>query len=218
MTFVAGSAGIGKSTLGLQFLVEGASEGEPGIFVSLEENEEQLRAMAESLDLKLESALDEDLVEIVYLARERVRPNQVLSMLTDKIRASKTRRLVLDGASHFLTEHSGAAEHRRLIDGLVGRFKELGVTALLTFETSTLHASGKVTDRGVSPIADNLVMLRYREADSGLCPTMTVIKTRGSAHDFKTHDVRIGTGGLRVGAAKASVPHRANPRKRRGRP
>jgi circadian clock protein KaiC len=204
-TFVAGSAGIGKSTLGMQFLLEGSRSKEPGLFVSLEESPAQLRAMAKSLDLALDSAVDEGLVDIVYLARERVRPNQVLAMLTDKIREQKTRRLVLDGASHLLSELAAPSEHRQLVDGLVSRFKELGVTGVLTFETHVLQATGTVTDRGVSPIADNLVMLRYREGESGLAPTVTVVKTRGSAHDFKTHDLTMGPGGLRIGPARQPV-------------
>jgi circadian clock protein KaiC len=197
-TFVAGSAGIGKSTLGMQFLLEGARSKEPGLFVSLEESPEQLRDMAKDLELPLEEALRSGLVEIVYLARERVRPNQVLATLTDTIRERKARRVVLDGASHLLSERAAPSEHRQLVDGLVSRFKELAVTGLLTFETQTLQASGTVTDRGVSPIADNLVMLRYAAAERGLTPTVTIVKTRGSDHDYRTHDVRIGAGGVRV--------------------
>ena len=198
-TFVAGSAGIGKSTLGMQFLLEGTRTKEAGLFVSLEESPEQLRDMAKSLGLPLEAALASRLIEIVYLARERVRPKQVLATLTDTIRERKARRVVLDGASHLLSERADPSEHRQLVDGLVSRFKELAVTGVLTFETQTLHASGKVTDRGVSPIADNLVMLRYVESERALTPTVTVVKTRGSAHDYRTHDVSIGAGGVRVG-------------------
>jgi len=204
-TFIAGSAGIGKSTLGMQFLLEGSRLKEPGLFVSLEESPEQLRAMAKSLDLALDAAVDDGLVDIVYLARERVRPNQVLAMLTDKIGEQKTRRLVLDGASHLLSELAAPSEHRQLVDGLVSRLKELGVTGVLTFETHVLQATGTVTDRGVSPIADNLVMLRYREGERGLAATITVVKTRGSAHDFQTHDVTVGAGGLRVGGSGGAV-------------
>jgi circadian clock protein KaiC len=206
-TFVAGSAGAGKSTLGMQFIVAGASAGQPGLFVSLEETPAQLRAMAESLELPIEKAIADDLVTIVHLARERVRPNQVLAMLTDQVQRLGTRRLVLDGASHLLRETTPAAEQRDFIDALVSRLSHLGVTVVLTFETRTLQPSGMVTDRGVSPIADNLVMLRYRESETGLRPTVTVIKTRGSAHDFQTHDVAFGLHGLRIlGAEKWARP------------
>lgn len=215
ITFLAGSAGIGKSTLALQFILEGARQQEPGVFVSLEESEEQVRRIAASLDLPLETALDNGAVELICLGGERVRPNQVLAMLTDRIRAKQAQRLVVDGASHFLNERLEPAEHRRLIDGLVARFKGLGVTGILTFEANTLQASGTVTDRGVSPIADNLVMLRYRETGEGLRPTVTVVKTRGSAHDFRTHDLAMGMGGIRLASSRA--PARTRTKEKTGR-
>jgi circadian clock protein KaiC len=197
-TFVAGSAGAGKSTLGMQFLLAGARAGQAGLFVSLEETPAQLRGMAETLELPLEDAIAQSAIDVVHLARERVRPNQVLAMLTDKVRERGTRRLVLDGASHLLRESAPAAEHRDFIDALVSRLSRLGITVVLTFETRTLQQSGMVTDRGVSPIADNLVMLRYRESETGLRPALTVVKTRGSAHDFRTYDVAFGLHGIRV--------------------
>lgn len=216
-TFVAGSAGAGKSTFGMQFILAGASAKQPGLFVSLEETETQLREMASSLELPIEQAIADDLVSIVHLARERVRPNQVLAMLTDHVKKLGTRRLVVDGASHLLRESVPATEQRDFIDALVSRLSELGVTVLLTFETRTLQPSGMVTDRGVSPIADNLVMLRYRESETGLRPTISVIKTRGSEHDFRTHDVAFGLHGLRIvreGKTMRAKPIRKKPRKR----
>ncbi len=208
-SFVAGSAGAGKSTFAMQFLLAGARAGEPGLFVSLEETAAQLRAMATGLELPLEEALAGRAVEIVHLARERARPNQVLALLTDKVRDLGTRRVVLDGASHLLRESVPAAEQRDFIDALVTRLGRLGITVVLTFETRTLHPTGMVTDRGVSPIADNLVILRYRESDTGLRPTLTVVKTRGSAHDFRTHDVAFGVHGLRVVTDTARASERS---------
>jgi circadian clock protein KaiC len=201
----------------MQFIVAGARAKQPGLFVSLEETPAQLRAMAESLDLPIEAAIADELVTIVHLARERVRPNQVLAMLTDKVKALGTRRLVLDGASHLLRETTPAAEQRDFIDALVSRLSNLGVTVVLTFETRTLHPSGMVTDRGVSPIADNLVMLRYRESETGLRPTISVIKTRGSAHDFGTHDVAFGLHGIRVEGEGKRMRPKPVPKKKRKR-
>jgi circadian clock protein KaiC len=43
-------------------------------------------------------------------------------------------------------------------------------------------------------------MLRYREAEGRLSPTLTIVKSRGSEHDRGTHALAVGHGGLRVGA------------------
>jgi circadian clock protein KaiC len=216
-TFVAGSAGAGKTSLGIQFIVAGARKGEPGLFVSLEETPSQIRAIAEGLRLPLDTAVAKELVAIVHLARERVRPNQVLAMLADMVDRLKTKRVVIDGASHLLRESASAAEHRDFLAALVHRVSRLGVTIVLTFETRALGPSGMVTESAVSPIADNLLMMRYRESDTGLRPTLTVVKTRGSEHDFRTHDLAFGLHGLRVMVESKDVKSKQSAKKRRSR-
>ena len=57
------------------------------------------------------------------------------------------------------------AELRHLLYKLVVRFKTLGVTSLLTLESGSLSSMESVTERALSPIADNLLMLRYAETE-----------------------------------------------------
>jgi circadian clock protein KaiC len=199
VTLLSGSAGIGKSTFGLQFLLEGAAQGQPGLYVTLEEGPDQLLASATALGLPLRSAMDKGLVEVLYVTREHLRAGQFLTVLTDRAQALKASRLVLDAAMHMKTERMATEEFRHLLYNLVVRFKTLGLTSVISLEAGPLFSTEFVTDRGVSPIADNLLMLRYREVDDRLLPTLTVVKTRGSAHNRGTHRLTIGEGGMRVG-------------------
>jgi circadian clock protein KaiC len=141
----------------------------------------------------------------------------VLAMLADMVDRLKTKRVVIDGASHLLRESASAAEHRDFLAALVHRVSRLGVTIVLTFETRALGPSGMVTESAVSPIADNLLMMRYRESDTGLRPTLTVVKTRGSEHDFRTHDLAFGLHGLRVMVESKDVKSKQSAKKRRSR-
>src|SRR6185437_7976893 len=65
-TLLAGSPGVGKSTFGLQFVLEGARRGEPGLIFTLEENAKQLHITADALDLSLRACSESGLVEVVY--------------------------------------------------------------------------------------------------------------------------------------------------------
>jgi KaiC/GvpD/RAD55 family RecA-like ATPase len=49
------------------------------------------------------------------------------------------------------------------------------------------------------PLSDNLVALRLEVRGNRLIPLLTVIKTGGSRHDWRTHRCSLGHGGLRVG-------------------
>jgi len=200
VTLVSGSAGIGKSTLALQFVVEGVRRGEKCLYVALEEGPAQIMKSAEGLGLPLKRAQSSGLLEFVYLSGRNVRRNQYLSVLVDRIQATKARRLVFDSASHVLAHGDPTEDPRRLLAGLFKRFKALRVTSLCTLELKALHsASANAVDEGFSPMADNLILLQYERMDGGIQPTLTVVKTRGSAHDFGTWTFRIAKGGLSLG-------------------
>jgi circadian clock protein KaiC len=222
VTLASGSAGTGKTTLGVLFVLEGARRREPGLVVSLEESEAQVLASAEALGLPLGAAVRDGLVEVVYLSPEHIRGPQFLAILSDKIKARKVRRLFMDGADHIVMTAQRPEEVRKLLYKLVILFKKADVTSILTLETSELHSAERVTDQRLSPIADNLVMLRYLRGEAELRPSLTVVKTRGSAHDGRVHALSIGKGGLRIeGPAIEVSPAKAEkspPRGRKGKP
>jgi len=220
VTLVSGSAGIGKTTLALQFIVEGVKRKQPGIYVALEEAPAQILRSAEGLGLSLERASENGLVEVVHVAREHARAGQVLAVLDDKIRAQKTRRLVLDGASQLAQPGAATEELRQLLYALIVRFKSLGVTSLITLESSSLYATDLVTERGYSPIADNILMLRYAQTPGERRPTLAVVKTRGSSHDLGTHYFCVAKGGIRVEGrvdGAAAPASRAGSRRKRAK-
>ena len=202
-TLVAGSAGIGKTTFGMQFVLEGARRGEPGIIFTLEEGPEQLLASAESLGLPLRKAVADGLVHLVYLSQLDVRATQLHSVLGDEVRARKARRLVIDSVTPPARD-GRPEELPQTLYKLVRSFKELDATSVLTLETASLHSTDEATEHGFSPLADNILMLRYATGQKGgLRPVVTVVKTRGSAHDTGTFDLHVGRGGLRLEAPRA---------------
>jgi circadian clock protein KaiC len=209
MTLLSGSAGIGKSTFSIQFLLEGAKRREPGIYVSLEEGRDQILNSADAFGLPLSKVVKQGLIEIVYLSRERIRGAQFLTVLADKVRERTASRLVLDGVGNILGgSSSGNDELRQLLYKLAVRFKALGVTSIFTLESKSMFSTETVTDREFSPIADNLVMFRYLATERELKPTVIVVKTRGSEHDRRTYGLETGKGGMRIGRSFAESPEK----------
>ena len=195
-TLVSGSAGIGKTTFGMQFLLEGVAQKEPGLYVALEEGPAQLLASADALGLPLRAATDAGEVALLYLSRDHIRAGQYLTILDDKVRAMSARRLVLDGATQVMTGERDDVPFRNLLYNLAVRLKLLGVTSMFTLEAPSLTALDSVVERRLSPVADNLIVLRYQQLEGRLEPSLTVVKTRGSAHDRVTRFLSIGRGGL----------------------
>jgi circadian clock protein KaiC len=199
VTVVSGSAGIGKTTLASQFVLEGAKRGEPGLYVTLEEGPEQLMASADALGLPLRAAVDKGLIELLHISQEHIRAGQFLTVLADKLESLQAGRLAFDAATHMMPERIASEELGHVLHKLAARFKSLDVTSMLTLEAASLHSIESMTERRLSPVADNLLVLRYAGVGAQLEPTLTVIKTRGSAHDRATHIMAIGEGGVRIG-------------------
>ena len=86
-----------------------------------------------------------------------------------------------------------------MLAGLQAMFRTSGVTSLLTLETESLYTLESVTDRGLSPIADNLIALRYDHSPGELRPCITIVKTRGSQHDRGIYYFSVAPGGVRIG-------------------
>jgi circadian clock protein KaiC len=222
VTLASGSAGVGKTMFGLQFLLEGARKKEPGLYITLEEGPNQLVASADALGLPLRAAVEKGILKILYVSREHLRAGQFLTYLTDQLTKLKASRVVLDAVTQMMTEHSAVGEFRHVLYKLTVRFKTLGITSVLTLESPALQSTGRVTDLGLSPIADNLLMLRYRERDGQMMPALTIVKTRGADHDRGTHLIRVGRGGIRVGsgeplAARTEAPERKKSSQEKGR-
>jgi circadian clock protein KaiC len=201
ITLVSGSSGIGKSLLALQFLLEGAGKREHGLFVTLEEGPEELLANAKALGLPLQKAVDDGLIEIVYLPPTHIRSTQLLALVTGRIAKQRTKRLVLDSTTHIVSSGLSRDGIREMLFDLVFRLKELGVTSLFTLESDLMYSTDSSTDtyRGFAPLSDNVVVLRYAPSMNKVISTLMVVKTRGSAHDKGLYAFSVGKGGIKIG-------------------
>ncbi len=200
VTLLSGSAGAGKSTFGLQFLLEGVRHGQKGLYVTLEEGPEQLMASADQLRLPLRSAVKRGLIELHWVTRERLQAGQFLTVVTDRLAATRAQRIVIDAAAHMTGDRTLEDELGIVLKKLVVRFKTLRVTSLIALEAPLLFSAEFASGRNLSPIADNVLLLRYREAGGRLEPTLTILKTRGSDSARGAYAVTVGRGGMRIGA------------------
>ncbi len=206
VTLVSGSTGSGKTTLGLQFALEGARQKERTLFVALEEGPAQIIESGEALALPARAAVEAKSMEVLYLSRQSVRANRFFAVLQERIQAHGVRRLVIDSVSQLLTEGHHPEDRRQMLYGLVSRFKSLGVTTLFTLEAGSPDAADRSTEEGFSPIADNVIMLRYGQDSDRFRPYLSIVKTRGSRHLTGFFALDIGRGGIRVAASPADAP------------
>src|ERR1051325_3701331 len=153
-TLICGSAGCGKTLMGIEFLVRGAMEyGEPGVLIAFEENEEELTKNVASLgyDLKDLIAKKKLIIDYVHIERSEIEEageydlEGLFIRLGSAIDAIGAKRVVLDTIEAIFSGFPNAnilrAELRRLFRWL----KENGVTAVITGE----RGEGALTRHGL---------------------------------------------------------------------
>jgi len=203
-TLVCGNAGCGKTLMAMEFLVRGAVEhNEPGVFMSFEENEEELTGNVASLgfDLKALSAQKKIVLDHVRIERSEIQETGEYDLeglfirLNHAIDSIGAKRVVLDtieGLFAALPNHSILrSELRRLFRWL----KDKGVSAIITAE----RGDGLLTRHGLEEyVADCVILLDHRVNEQLSTRRLRVVKYRGSVHGTNEYPFLISKDGFSV--------------------
>ena len=218
---IEGMPGSGKTTLALEFLMEGARRGESVLYVTLSETIEEVRAVGESHGWDLsrihmrelgppEGMLDAEQQYTVF------HPSEVeLSETTQKIIADIEKfapaRIVFDSLSELRMLAGNPLRYRRQILALKQYFIGRGCTVLMLDDlTSGEH------DINVQSICHGAIMLEHTLPTFGVQRRrLSITKYRGSAFRGGYHDYVIRRGGLQVFPRLIAAEHRAESRRDR---
>ena len=196
-TLVTGSAGTGKSMIGLQFLIEGAKNGESGILVSFEEHVDEIIENSLSYGLDIGELIKNEAITVLHVVPVNLCIDEMLYNMKQAISQTGAKRVVIDGISNIEREQT-SVEIRDTLYTIVDLFKENDITSILTTEVSKVIGSTETTKHGTSFIVDTIISLRYVEIDSEMKKALSIIKMRGSDHDRQIHEYRITDNGVEV--------------------
>ena len=195
---VAGSAGVGKTTLGLQFVCQGATLGERGLYVSFEESPVKLAQVARGYGLPLTQWQQDGVVEVVYRSPMDLRTEGFIHELRDKIRKLGAKRVVIDSVTDLEMVASMQNGLRGLVYSAVDVLEDSGATSLLIAEVPEVFGQTQITGEHISIIVDGVLLLKYVEMESEIQRAASVLKLRGSDHDKGIRQFTIGDTGIRV--------------------
>ncbi len=182
-TLVAGSAGVGKTTLGLQFLCNGAGEDEPGVYVTFEESPGRLVCQAEGFGLQLNELCSDDMISIIHEAPTTVRFEKLLIDVMHEVDRIGAKRVVFDSVTDLDMAFPDKEGVREGVYELVSMLQSRGVTSVLTTEVPELFGQTYVSDEHLSIIVDTIILMKYLELESEIQRAVSVLKMRGSGHD-----------------------------------
>jgi circadian clock protein KaiC len=203
-TLVCGGAGCGKTLLAMEFIARGAGElNEPGVYMSFEENVEELVTNFASLGFSLDDLIKSKkmILDYVFIERSEIEETGEYDLeglfvrLGSAVDAIGAKRVVLDTIealfSGLRNENILRAELRRLFRWL----KTKGVTAIITGE----RGESTLTRYGLEEyVADCVILLDHRMAETVSTRRVKIIKYRGSRHGTNEYPFLIDKNGLSV--------------------
>jgi circadian clock protein KaiC len=199
-TMVVGLSGVGKTVLGTQILREGAlRQGKRGLLISLDEHPAQIVRNAETLGLNLQSQIDEGTIHVLFDSPQELNIDLHFARIVDAIEKNDVQRMVIDGMTSYSTALQDQAVYRDFFHALVAFSKHRLMTTFFSYENPEfLGLSAFMPDFPVSSIVDNIILLSLVEISSTLRRCLTVVKARGSPHQFDSREYVIEQGGIKL--------------------
>lgn len=197
-TLVEGSAGTGKTTLAMQFIMEGVQRGEHGLIFTFEQFPEQYYDCAQELGWDLRGLEAAGKVKVIFTSPEAFLED--LDGADGKISAliaeNQTRRVTLDSMTHFERLSKDIGRLRAIETEIVNALKREETTSILLKENANVLGKWDASVNKIPFIVDTYILLRYLEVDSEIKRCLMVLKMRGSDHDKDICEYRIEKGGL----------------------
>ena len=203
LQLVEGNPGTGKTTLGLQFLLEGTRLGEVGLYITLSESKEELASVAESHGWSLDGLNVQDLTDAggdslrdgsqyTVFHPSEVELDETTRLILAEVERINPQRVVFDSLSEMRMLASDPLRFRRQILALKQYFLSRRCTVMLLDDRTS-----KMPDRQLESIAHGVISLEYVPVEYGRQRhAMRVVKMRGVNFQSGLHDFNIETGGI----------------------
>jgi len=202
-TLVCGGPGCGKTLFALAFLTHGAKIGEPGLFVTFEETEQDLVDNVGSLGYDLHRLIRRKRLAIEYIRVERAEIEEtgeydlegLFIRLDHAMRSIGAKRIVLDTIESLFSGLSNTAVLRAELRRLFAWLKDRRITAVITGERGT----DTLTRQGLEEyVSDCVVSLDHRVTDQISTRRLRIVKYRGSSHGTNEYPFLIDQSGIAV--------------------
>ena len=195
-TLTMGPTGTGKTIMGLGFAVAAAKRGERAVFVSFQEDEVQLRAIAAKFGWDIQALTGSGHLTMLCVSPVELDVDEHVIKIVKAIDAAGAGYVVVDSVSDL---EASSYDEERFVDymySLIQYCKDRRLSLFLTMENNETADLSGWTQSGVSRIADNVLYLGNHREGRRMVREARVLKTRGSAHDHDVHEVDITTGGF----------------------
>ncbi|MBW4546007.1 MAG: AAA family ATPase [Symplocastrum torsivum CPER-KK1] len=199
ITIISGPSGVGKSTLGLQFMKEAAGRGERSVIYTFEENKETLLHRAEGVNVPVHAMQERGTLSIVPIEPLHYTPDEFANLVRREVEHQQAQIVMIDSVSGYRLSVRGEDLTPHL-HALCKYLQNMGVAVLLINEVESITGEFRATEIGISYLADTIIFLRYLEIRGELRRVIGVLKKRMSDFEKNLREFQISRYGIKVGS------------------
>jgi circadian clock protein KaiC len=198
ISIISGPTGVGKTTLGLQFMKEAAGRGERSVVYTFEERIDTLLRRAEAVHIPVYAMIERGSLSVVQVEPLQWTPDEFARLVRREVEEHATRIVMLDSTSGYrLSLRSGDLVGH--LHALCKYLQNMGVAVLLVSEIEAITGEFRATEAGISYLADNIIFLRYLEVQGQLRRAIGVLKKRLTSFENTLREIEITRYGIKVG-------------------
>ncbi len=200
VSIISGPTGVGKTTLGTQFMKEAAGRGERSVIFLFEENVSTFIARSKAINVPIEQMIDQGTLQVYEIDGLEYSPQEFSALVREEVEERGAQIVMVDGISGYRLTLDGGDDQLLTHLHALGRYlKNMGTTAIFIDETAEITGRFTATQRNISYLADTIVFLRHLEVHGELRKAIGVLKKRTSDYERTLRAFEITAHGITVG-------------------
>ncbi|RME80038.1 MAG: recombinase RecA [Caldilineae bacterium] len=198
-TLISGPAGVGKTTLGMQFLTQAASKGLPAVLFTFEESAASVIARSRAVGMPVDALLQSGKLRVCRLNPMQLYPDELLEWVKKMVEEEHVRAVMVDSLRGYQLAMEQFGNMDAHLFNLVTYLNSRDVFTLLINEVEHITGDVRFTEIGVSYLIDDGLLLRYAEIEAKIVRVIGCLKKRSGAYEPELRPYTITPDGLHVG-------------------
>ena len=199
-TILTGPSGVGKTTLGMQFLRTSIVRGRRASVFTFEESSESIMIRSRGIGAPLDDLLTGGALKLVRLNPMGIYPDEFLAMVQEAVEQDGRQVVMIDSMRGYLLEMNDSRMPLSHIHNLVNYLGCHHVSSFLINEVEAITGNLLATEIGVGHLSDNILLARFAEYQGRIIKVIACLKKRLGDFQPELRELRITSAGIEVGA------------------
>ena len=197
-TLIFGPDGVGKSSIAMQYARAAAARQERAVIYSFDETLRTAKKRARGMGMSIDAELNAQHLSLEQMDAAEISPGEFAWKIRREVEENKARIIVIDSVNGYLLSMPGESDLPLHMHELLEFLNQQGVSTFLVLAQQNLLSQGS-DDVNVSYLADNVLIMRYFEAEASVRRAISVLKKRSAPHENTIRELQFGSDGIQLG-------------------